>query len=80
MVWFWGTPVVYTVNIIPESVKWIVDINPAYYLIEIYRDILLYNRFPDPDRLLPFLLFSIIFLYLSSVIFRRTKRGFGELL
>jgi lipopolysaccharide transport system permease protein len=80
MVWFWGTPVVYSVNVIPESVRWIVDINPAYYLVEIYRDILLYNRFPDPHRLLPFILFSIIFLYLSSVIFQRTKRGFGELL
>jgi len=32
------------------------------------------------DRLLPFLLFSIIFLYFSSVIFQRTKKGFGELL
>jgi ABC-type polysaccharide/polyol phosphate export permease len=80
MVWFWGTPIVYTINLMPESMRWILNLNPAYYLIEIYRDILLYNRFPDLDRLLPFILFSIIFLYLSSVIFQRTKRGFGELL
>jgi lipopolysaccharide transport system permease protein len=80
MIWFWGTPIVYTVNVIPESMMWIVHLNPAYYMLEIYRDMLFYGRFPGLDKLLPFLLFSIIFLYISILIFRKTKRGFSELL
>ncbi len=80
MIWFWGTPIVYVINVIPESVRWIVSLNPAYYMLEVYRDILFYRRFPAPDNLLPFLLFSVIFLYLSIVIFQKTKRGFSELL
>ncbi len=80
MIWFWGTPIVYTVNVIPESMMWIVHLNPAYYMLEIYRDMLFYGRFPGLDKLLPFLLFSIIFLYISIFIFQKTKRGFSELL
>jgi lipopolysaccharide transport system permease protein len=80
MIWFWGTPIVYTVNVIPESMMWIVHLNPAYYMLEIYRDMLFYGRFPGLDKLLPFLLFLIIFLYISILIFQKTKRGFSELL
>jgi ABC-type polysaccharide/polyol phosphate export permease len=49
-------------------------------MLEIYRDVLFYGRFPELDKLLPFLLFSIIFLYISILIFKKTKRGFSELL
>ncbi len=80
MIWFWGTPIVYVVNVIPESVRWITSLNPAYYMLEIYRDVLFYGRFPELNILLPFLLFSIIFLYVSIIIFQKTKRGFSELL
>lgn len=80
MIWFWGTPIIYAVNVIPESVRWIVSLNPAYYMLEIYRDMLLYGKFPELNTLLPFLLFSIIFLFFSTAIFKKTKRGFSELL
>ncbi len=80
MIWFWGTPIVYTINVIPESIRWITSLNPAYYMLEIYRDMLFYGRFPEPGKLLPFLLFSIIFLYFSILIFQKTKKGFSELL
>jgi ABC-type polysaccharide/polyol phosphate export permease len=49
-------------------------------MLEIYRDVLFYGRFPELDKLLPFLLFSIIFLYISIRIFQKTKKGFSELL
>lgn len=80
MIWFWGTPIIYTIDVIPESVRWIATLNPAYYMLGIYRDMLFYGRFPQIESLLPFLLFLIVFLYLSIVIFQRTKRGFSELL
>ncbi len=80
MIWFWGTPIVYTVNVIPESINWIVYLNPAFYMIEIYRDILFYGRIPSPGALIPFIIFLIIILYISITIFKRIERGFSELL
>ncbi|WP_048149002.1 ABC transporter permease [Methanolacinia paynteri] len=80
LIWFWATPIAYTVNLIPENFQWIVTINPAYYMLEIYRDALFYGKLPEVDILVPFVVFSIIFFIIGITFFRKTKRGFGELL
>jgi ABC-type polysaccharide/polyol phosphate export permease len=80
MIWFWVTPIAYTVNLIPANFQWIVKLNPAYYMIEIYRDALFYGRMPEINILLPFLIFSIVMFVISIWFFRKIKTGFGELL
>jgi len=80
MIWFWATPIAYTVNLIPEGLRWIVTLNPAYYMLEIYRDALFYGKIPEIEILVPFLIFSCLLFVLSVLFFRETKRGFGELL
>jgi lipopolysaccharide transport system permease protein len=80
LIWFWATPIAYTVNLIPADFQWMVWLNPAYYMLEIYRDIMFYGKIPELSILLPFLIFSILLFILSVLFFRKTKRGFGELL
>jgi len=80
MIWFWLTPIAYTINLIPEGFQWMVKLNPTYYMLEIYRDVLFYGRFPELNVLIPFLVFSIVMLILGYLFFQKTKRGFGELL
>ncbi len=80
MVWFWATPIVYTLNLIPSGYQWIMQLNPAYYMVQIYRDLLLYGAFPDLRIIGPFLVFSLVLLVLSLHFFKKTKSGFGELL
>jgi len=80
MIWFWATPIAYTINLIPENFQWIVKLNPAYYMLEIYRDVLFYGKLPEPEIIVPFLIFSVVLFVLSIIFFRKTKRGFGELL
>jgi ABC-type polysaccharide/polyol phosphate export permease len=80
MIWFWVTPIAYTVNMIPENFLWIVKLNPAYYMLEIYRDVLFYGKLPELNILVPFLIFSVVMFVISIWFFRKTKTGFGELL
>jgi lipopolysaccharide transport system permease protein len=80
MIWFWVTPIAYTINLIPVDYQWIEKLNPAYYMLEIYRDALFYGKLPEPAILIPFLVFSVGMLILGILFFRKTKRGFGELL
>jgi ABC-type polysaccharide/polyol phosphate export permease len=80
MIWFWVTPIAYTINLIPADYQWIEKLNPAYYMLEIYRDALFYGKLPEPAILIPFLVFSVGMLILGILFFRKTKRGFGELL
>ena len=80
MIWFWATPVAYTINLVPDNFQWIVRLNPAYYMLEIYRDALYYGKFPESEVILPFLFFSLALLVLCMLFYQKTKRGFGELL
>jgi lipopolysaccharide transport system permease protein len=80
MIWFWATPIAYTVNLIPVNFQWIVRLNPAYYMIEIYRDVLFFGKFPEMNILIPFLIFSVVLFIISILFFQKTKTGFGELL
>ncbi|MDD1723560.1 MAG: ABC transporter permease [Methanospirillum sp.] len=80
MIWFWATPIAYTVNLIPTGFQWIATLNPAYYMLEIYRDSLFYGKIPDLNNMLPFVVFVLVLFIGSIWFFRKTKRGFGELL
>lgn len=80
MIWFWATPIAYTLNMIPLNMQWIVAINPAFYMIEIYRDALFYGKIPELLIVIPFILFCIVLSIISFWFFQKTKRGFGELL
>lgn len=80
MIWFWATPIAYTINSIPENFQWIMKLNPGYYMLEIYRDVLFYGKIPEPEIIVPFLIFSVVLFVISIWFFQKTKRGFGELL
>jgi lipopolysaccharide transport system permease protein len=45
-VWFWLTPIVYVVTILPESYQALLMLNPVYLLIESYRDAILLHQLP----------------------------------
>ena len=80
LIWFWATPIAYTVNLVPAAFRWIVTLNPAYYMLEIYRDALFYGKIPDMGVIVFFIVFSLVTFVASIWFFRKTKRGFGELL
>lgn len=37
MMWLYATPIFYPIDIIPERFLWIMNLNPMYYLIELFR-------------------------------------------
>lgn len=45
--WMYLTPIFYPVNIIPEQFKWLINANPLYYMIEHFRETLLYGVIPS---------------------------------
>ena len=73
MIWFWATPIAYTVNMIPENFQWIVKLNPAYYMLEIYRDALFYGKLPEINILVPFLIFSVVLFVISILVLPENK-------
>ncbi len=45
--WTYLTPIFYPVEIIPEQFKWLIEINPIYYMISYFRECVLYGNIPS---------------------------------
>jgi lipopolysaccharide transport system permease protein/teichoic acid transport system permease protein len=42
-IWFWLTPIVWEMNIVPEKYSFYVKLNPFYYIVQGYKDSFLYH-------------------------------------
>jgi len=71
--WFWLTPIVYSINIVPERMRWLVELNPMAPLVGIYQDALLLDQWPSLPSLLWPTLFGFAMFVLSFIVFRRAS-------
>jgi len=62
--WFYGSPVIWYDNMIPEGGKWLLKINPMAWFLTSYRKIVIDNAAPDYNFLLAIGSVSIIAIYL----------------
>ncbi len=69
--WFWLTPIVYPLSIVPEALKPIIQANPTTALATAYQDILLQNRWPDWGSLVPCAALAIVVAIAAMRFFRR---------
>jgi lipopolysaccharide transport system permease protein len=76
--WFWLTPIVYVVSILPENYITFFMMNPVYHLMEAYRDVVLYQRAPEGDAIFIISLLSIGFLLLGLFFFRKLERDIRD--
>jgi len=79
---FWGTPIFWSYNILPEEYIWTVKYNPIFYIVEGYRDSLINNVWfwNKPDDTLYFWSVSIVLLISSIYIFKKLKPHFADVL
>ena len=68
--WFWVTPVVYPINILPEVIQEIIRINPMTLLISSYQAIIVSGKAPDWSSLAPVLIVSLLLCLLGFRLFR----------
>ncbi|GAB7527822.1 ABC transporter permease [Pseudomonas sp. 3A(2025)] len=70
-IWFWFTPVVYPLNIIPDEYKGYMAMNPMFPIVSAYHDVLVYARAPDLQSLWLTAAIAVVLLGLGLFMFRR---------
>lgn len=78
MAWMYMTPVLYSVDMVPEQLQGIYNLNPMTPIIVAYRDILYYKRAPQMDTLLSAVVLGIVVLVVGWFSFSKLKRRFAE--
>ena len=75
---FYGTPILYTVEMFPKNISWILKINPLAHLIDAYRSIFYYQTIPNFGSLLYLTIVSVAILLIGYSVFRKLEKGFAE--
>lgn len=78
MMLFYGTPVLYSMDMFPTKIRMILNLNPMTPIIESYRDIFFYQKLPNFSSLGIVFLASVILLFLGIKIFKKLEKGFAE--
>ena len=79
---FWGTPIFWDINIMPERLQPLIKLNPAYYIVQGYRDSFIYFV-PFWERIelgIYFWIVSGFLLILGAYVFRKLKPQFADVL
>ncbi|WP_417315876.1 ABC transporter permease [Cycloclasticus pugetii] len=68
---FWGTPIVYTLSIIPEWAHSYLYLNPLAHFIEIYQGILLTHKFPRLEEFFTLFSFCLVSIAIGFYLFTK---------
>ena len=79
LIWFYLTPVIYPLSIVPAKYHDLVLLNPMASLIEGWRQLFLRNQLPGAD-MWPALVFAAAIAALGSLSFNRMQGGFADAL
>ncbi len=75
---FYATPIVYSIDTIPEGFRWILKWNPMTYIIEGYRAIFYNQTMPDLKALGILGIISIVILIVGYLLFNKLQKCFAE--
>ncbi len=69
--WFWLTPVVYPISILPNSVRKLIQYNPMVPLLTAYHDIVVMAKWPAWDSLWLVAVLALLLCWLGMSLFRK---------
>jgi len=78
--WFWLTPIVYAVNILPGHFFLVLRLNPMYAIVSSYQQVLLWGNPPHFKTLGAIVLVSLVLLALGMGLFRRASPDMVDVL
>ena len=69
--WFWLTPIVYPLVILPEHLQQVIKLNPMTGLMSAYQALFTRSQVPDWSSLLPAMIVAMVFFLLAANLFRK---------
>lgn len=76
--WIYLTPIMYSIDIIPESIMPIFKLNPMTSVIEAYHTILYYKQVPQVSTLIQAFVIGVAALVIGGFVFANLQKGFVE--
>jgi len=78
--WMFLTPIFYPAEMIPGPFRWLLGLNPMYYVVQAYRDLVLEQRLPILMNVATLTAMAVLTFVLGYWFFRRSKHAFVDVL
>jgi len=79
--WFYLTPIVYPIDVVPESVRdWVFWVNPIAAIAQIYRDLIIIGDVNHPGEWATVMVISGLIFYSGLWVYRRLRPAFADVL
>jgi ABC-type polysaccharide/polyol phosphate export permease len=78
LLWFYLTPIIYPVSLVPEKYEIIFDLNPMALFINAYRRVLLHGEAPGIDKVLLGMVIAMVTFFVGYYLFKKMERGFAD--
>ena len=79
---FWLTPIFWSMKMVPEKYYWIIELNPLVYIIEGYRNSMIYHKWfwEEPSATLYFWLVTMFIFIVGGLTFKSLRPHFSDVL
>lgn len=78
MLWMYVTPIIYPVELVPESYRFVFKLNPMAVMVNAYREAALGGNMPKLSSLATALVVSLLTYYLGRKLFNRLEGYFAD--
>ena len=78
----WGTPILWSIAMVPERLKFFVRLNPMVYIVTGYRESVYDGKwfFEHPVGTIGFWLATLVLFYIGARVFKRCKPHYADVL
>jgi len=75
-VWFYVTPIIYSLDFIPEKHRWIFKLNPLIYVVNGFRLSVYYGMLPKAQSIVASFVCGLVSLFIGFAVFRKYQDDF----
>lgn len=75
---FYATPILYTAELFPKAIRWVLYLNPFTHVVDAYRNCFMYHTISPVMSILYMIIIAIVCFSLGLYIFRKLEKGFAE--
>ena len=76
LAWMYGTPIFYTIDMMPERLLKVMKMNPMYHYLNVFRHLVMDGVIPGPNAWFGCVASGIVVFALGLIIFNRLQKNF----
>jgi len=76
--WFWVTPIIWSLDLIPDRFRYLTYVNPFTPFVTAYRDVILRNNMPSLLTVTAVMTLGVLVFLLGAAVFQKKQRRFAE--